>query len=166
MQYGTVKLREINAKDSHYCHNCSSRTRNTLVLMEEVRQENYTTIKKCPKCGCQESLKRRLTIKHLRNKYSKILMKVRDISYYIPLFQKVIMEMWKYTISQNKKYFRTRFEQYELLANKDLLITREYFLLDTMIQQRKQKEDGVRLKRTNLHLLKLVMSDTFQNTNH
>jgi hypothetical protein len=60
------------------------------------------------------------------------------------------MEMWKYTISQNKKYFRTRFEQYELLAHKDLLITREYFFIGHYDSTKKTKRRWCSIKEHEL----------------
>ena len=133
-----VKAAQMNAQNTGYCKNCNRR-RNSLVLMEESLPGDSSN-SKCPKCGGQESLKRRLTIKQLRNKRIKIWKKIEDIAYYLPMFKNLIEDKWMpMVVNQYVYYSRRRFEEYEKIACKDLLSTTDYNFIGHYDSTKKSK---------------------------
>ena len=138
-KYGYGNAAQMNAQNTNYCKNCSSRKKNTDVLMEESLQGDSSKLK-CPKCGGEESLKRRLTIKQMHNKRIKIWKKIEDIAYYVPMFRDLLEDKWMpMVVNKYVYYFRRLFEEYEKIACKDLLSATEYNFIGHYDSTKKSK---------------------------
>jgi hypothetical protein len=137
-KYGYSQAAQMNAQNSDYCKNCNRRS-NSYVLMEwSIPGDSSKS--KCPTCGGEESLKRRLTTKQLRNKRIKIWGKIKDIAYYLPMFKNLIEDKWMpMVVNQYVYYIRRRFEEYEKMACKDLLCATEYNFIGHYDSTKKSK---------------------------
>jgi hypothetical protein len=112
------------------CKNCSKKVRkdpSDYVQMQFSAQlQNW----KCPRCDGTKQLKvRALSPKYIRDRQEKVMQKRDDMFYYQPIFHNV-KRMYKYIINKNKEDILKRFEEYEILASKDLLLKKEgYFMV-------------------------------------
>jgi hypothetical protein len=114
---------------SNLCKHCSKNVRRDSSDFIEMEFSAELQNWKCPKCGGTEQLKvRALTPRYIRKIQDKVLQRAKDITYYLPIFEQV-KSMYNYIINKNKEDILKRFEEYEKLATKDLLIKREGFFM-------------------------------------
>jgi hypothetical protein len=112
------------------CKNCSKKGHkdpsNFVQMQFSIELQKW----KCPICHGTEQLKTRsLSPRHIRNRQEKIIQKQKDMIYFVPIFEKV-KAMYNEIVNKNKENILKRFEEYETLARKDLLLKKEgYFMV-------------------------------------
>jgi phage FluMu protein Com len=119
-----------SSTDTVLCKECSKNVRKDSSDFVKMEFDAQLQSWKCPRCGGTERLKvRALTPTYIRKIQDKVLQKEMDVYSYLPFFEKV-RSTYNYIISKNKEDFLERFDEYETLAIKDLLIKKEgYFMV-------------------------------------
>ena len=119
-----------SSTDTTLCKTCSKNVHRDSSDFVEMELSTELQNWKCPRCGGTERMKARtLTPEYIRKIQNRVLQKREDVFNYLPFVYEKVKSMYNYIISRNKEDFLERFEEYEKLATKDLLIKREGFFI-------------------------------------
>jgi hypothetical protein len=128
----------INAIESNLCKNCSNKEKHYFVEMQ-ISKEIPGKLE-CPKCGGNQGIKTALTVKHLHNVHDKLLKRLQGLPQCLPCFEECVKDVHKYLINENKEDFLKRFREYDALATKDLLSSREHYFMGHYDTAKKSKK--------------------------
>ena len=141
-KYGYRGATALNAEPTLRCKNCSNKRKQIFVRMEERLQYDSSIKFVCPKCGGQERMMKRPSTKQLRNTHERALKKIQDVYTYLPLYGQM-KDFCKYIIDRNKNDFIRRFQEYEVLASKDLLSARTHYFIGHYDARKENKKKMV-----------------------
>ncbi len=141
-EYGYNAASSLNSILTNICANCSNvrKKEKELVFLEEIDQRNNEIIFRCPNCGKSNRRKRKFSTQYLKQTFQK---KSQEFNHFIdslPDYEEFINRYGKYLKTVFAEQFLEYFALYEENAKRDLLTTKEYYVIGHYDSNKKHKK--------------------------